>query len=783
MQLLYLNYNNYNNRIIKRKTTVADYQEYLLGTAIADWNPNDGVTTTIVVNQTWSDNIAPDYLVCVENNQIVSRWFITEYTRLRGKQFKATFRRDVIADYYDKVIHAPAFIEKATLEDNDPYIFNVEKGITFNQIKKSETLLKDSTECAWVVGYVPRNSFSEDTTIVGNVVTKREADYEVNGISNWEFYKFTDKAGTAQETAMYINPSSVSYNIYTYEPYGGEIYEKTKFSFNENGGIETGWVSNVSGGDWVPGASKSLSPTFYTSEPVTYGGLIKTNNKNTAANNLNTIMGAFSKEDFSIMGGYISSYSNLTSEQAITFQQLDGKIIKDTSTNLYYTISANVVNQPNTIYDVGNTGPLYTFMKERMDTLINSGFFPGEASGQEVNSGTNNTSFRFVSSGIKGTLTLTQFSAKNLKTTITKDRYHLFDAPYDMFCLPYSSDLILKSGDKTFKTSTEISLNFGVNIGLQSGTGNIYDLQLLPYCPIRNFPISKADDGTVTLDFTNYPPYNLIQPDDGISEGVIFWASESNFETTIDAPIVVTNPKIESQTDLYRICSPNYSNAFDFNAAMNGGVDYYIVECTYKPWTPYIHVYPNFKFMYGNSGFKDARGLILGGEFSLPQISSEWANYQMQNKINLNVFDKTITTLTGKNTQLYHNEAIYSLNPNIDITKSMNLMAQQYGSEAGNIIAMPIGLSKTSALTYNNKLFPFVEYYSCTDEEKDAFSLKLKYNGMTVMRISDVGISAFIKPTKSYIKAKLIRIEDLGDDAHMWKTISDELYKGIFIGG
>lgn len=779
MQLLYLSYNNYSNRIVKKEATVADYQEYLLGTAMADWNPNDGVNTTIVVNETWSDDVAPDYLVCVENNQIISRWFITEYTRLRGRQFKASFRRDVIADYYDKVISAPAFIEKATLENNDPYIFNIEKDVTFNQIKKTETLLKDETECAWVVGYVPRDAFNTDTEIIGNLSTTKAADYTVDGINNWEFYQFTNLAGEGQKTAIYADPSTVAFNIYTADGEAGS--RKVKFSFNENGGVNTGWQSASGAGDFVDGASRPVYPSYYPDEPVLNGEfLIKNNTSSNAETNLNTIKGAFSGNDFATMKGYIGTdYNNLTSDQAVTIQQLDGKIIKDTTTNLYYSISVNITNSTGTIFDVGSSGDLYTFMKGKMDALITSGFF---SSGSAVSA----TSFRFAGSGIRGTLSLQQFSEEQLKTTITKDRYHLIDAPYDMFCMPYSSDVILKFNDNTFTTTPETSLNIGVNIGLQSGSGNVYDLQLLPYCPIKNFNVSKSEDGKVTIDFTNYPSYNLIKSGDNYA-GAIFWASTSNFETTINSPITVNNPKVENQTDLYRICSPNYSNAFDFNAAMNGGLDYYIVECTYKPWTPYIHVYPNFKLMYGTAGFKDARGLICGGEFSLPQMSNEWANYQMQNKVSLNVFDKTVSDLTGKNAELSYSEAMYALNPSGETTAAINYAIQydyyKYGYNIGNIMAMPTGLSKTSALTYNNKLFPFVEYYTCTDEEKAAFNLKLKYDGMTVMRISDVGISAFIKPTRSYIKAKLIRIEDLGDDAHMWKAISDELYKGIFIGG
>lgn len=53
------------------------------------------------------------------------------------------------------------FIEKATLPESSPYIYNAEN-ISVNEIKTSETLLKDRTGCAWLVGYMARNP--EDDT-------------------------------------------------------------------------------------------------------------------------------------------------------------------------------------------------------------------------------------------------------------------------------------------------------------------------------------------------------------------------------------------------------------------------------------------------------------------------------------------------------------------------------------------------------------------------------------------------------------------------------------------
>lgn len=97
----------------------------------------------------------------------------------------------------------------------------------------------------------------------------------------------------------------------------------------------------------------------------------------------------------------------------------------------------------------------------------------------------------------------------------------------------------------------------------------------------------------------------------------------------------------------------------------------------------------------------------------------------------------------------------------------------------GNIQALPSSLAKTSALTFNNKIFPILEYYTCTDEEKQALRDKIKYNGMTVGRIGI--IVDFIREEKTYIKGKLIRLESIDEDFHILNAIADEMNKGVFI--
>ena len=146
MTIITLKYNNYFNRLVKIGSDLSAYSPFIQNRIDnVCFNPADGVTTTQIINA--QENDIGDYLLVTNDTGILSRWFILDSNRLRNGQYELQLRRDLIADAYSDVIKAPIFIEKATLKSTDPMIFNSEN-MTYNQIKKSETLLKDGTDCA-----------------------------------------------------------------------------------------------------------------------------------------------------------------------------------------------------------------------------------------------------------------------------------------------------------------------------------------------------------------------------------------------------------------------------------------------------------------------------------------------------------------------------------------------------------------------------------------------------------------------------------------------------------
>ena len=283
--------------------------------------------------------------------------------------------------------------------------------------------------------------------------------------------------------------------------------------------------------------------------------------------------------------------------------------------------------------------------------------------------------------------------------------------------------------------------------------------------------------------------------------------------------------KLANECDLVRLVSQNYSAIFEFSPAKSGGVDGFLADCTYKPWSPYIHILPKLKGLYGDNfvSIDDARGLICGGDMSLPQLSNEWANYQLQNKTYQEMFDRQIKNIDVQN-DVNRQAAIAQLlaapitggatgaltgaklggglagtiagglagaigggiTAGVDLANTVKMMEENkqyaidmYGYNLQNIQAVPTSLTKTSALTYNTRVWPFIEYYTCTESERKALKDKIKYNGMTIMKVGQ--LSSYPLGEDNFYKGQVIRLPDLRVDSHMAFEIYNELNKGVYL--
>ena len=134
-----LSFNNYFNRKYKKYANLSEYEPYILEIKTGvNFNPNDGITTSLVVNTTTE----PNYLIVTKgtSNVIDSRWFVIEQRRNRQGQYTLTLRRDVVADCIQDPSKVTVFADRGYVPNTSAFIFNSE-GNSYNQIKKKESIL------------------------------------------------------------------------------------------------------------------------------------------------------------------------------------------------------------------------------------------------------------------------------------------------------------------------------------------------------------------------------------------------------------------------------------------------------------------------------------------------------------------------------------------------------------------------------------------------------------------------------------------------------------------
>lgn len=806
MTLHLLSYNNYYNRIIKREASLTEYIPYRLNAPVENVNfiPNNDITTTQIINWDYSD-ACPDYLIVADENTIKSRWFVIESERLRQGQYRLVLKRDLVVDFYDKLITAPCFIDRATLQDSDPYIFN-DEGINFNQVKKSSTLLKDQSKSSWYVGYmandlgdkagteitITRPGFIQNAIQFGTFSDL--PDYVRPFIKGIEGHTGTNKAVyndliNFEVSAQLINYPAVSPAV-TYRVknntvlYASDIeagvYYKTRVdveSYSDN----TATAKNEAG--------KKIANRLYLGQ-------------NDLTNSLLSVNGYSKETGFDQVNDKYIYITDIDKYYKLTVQ-------KGTSSNRRLAITGAAKNVYQT-YIVSSSNPPTSFGTEGQDGIF--------------------WNFSVTDYYVQAELV----AGAQASVTIPTDRNRLQDAPYTMFAIPRdTTDIYLNYTDKIVnntpiaqKTVTELINTLGIN---QGEGGYIYDIQLLPYCPLRNF---TSNDQFIVENLTEGTDYTWITDNEDNKLSIMVFPQRSTFSFTIDYSIPITNPKVQSQTEMYRLCSPNYSGVFEFNAAINRGVSHINVECTYKPFSPYIYLAPDFGGLYGKTFAYEQRGLVCGGDFSIPLVTDAWRQYELQNKNYQQIFDRQIQNLeTNREVQREQEHwariagsfsalasgagsgsiiggVIPGLGPigslvggtlggigagvssyltagkDIEFNERLYKENKSYQEDLfklniANIKAIPNSLARIGAGTANNPIFPFIEFYQATDEELSQFSDWLRYHGMKVGKIGT--IQDYLKEDRTFIRGSLLRIEDIAEDTHLVNELAAEIREGVFI--
>ena len=812
-------FNNYFNRKIIKYESINDYIDHAKDSFIPiasdgnkakfNFNPNDNVMTEIIANSVPFD---PDYFLLIDDNEaIIQRWFVLEQKRNREGQWVYTLRRDVVADNFNELLEAPVFVEKGMLKEDDPFIVNNE-GMNLNQIKKSETLLKDKSQTAWIVGYMAKNIGGADISIqVGS--ESIDVDYDTltqiasdMGITEAALINRINFDGSNSNISRFTNHINMTMYLMVDTPLlpiDHYYYYGFGFSpdFNELTSASLILNYDIFVNPYLFRSYQNLSEAQLIALKNNYGEAV-VNNKSQWLSDMPSIL----NRDY-----------YMTNDQLQTLKKYNGTLIKYLGNyyrlNILETGTESIEKE-----NILNNG-IYQALTDTTDYVISASTYPLES----LNS--------YELAKLRSDETLVSISMElvslddtipQLSTKISSSRKTTGDQEYDIFAIPLT--MTINTGTP-YDTVESFSRRIASAISREQDA-KVYDLQLLPYCPIPEMVSGNnyIDVQTLTVD----EDYNLItyhKDGNDYNCGIIFYIQNASFSTIIEKSITSSkSKKVLSNCYKWRLNSPNYQGAFDFNLALNGGrVLYFNVFCTYKPFSPVIKVAPNFEWLYG-AEYQDNRGLICGGDFSLPRVSDAWINYELNNKNYQNIFNRDIQHLEFMQGIEMRNQIISgavgilgdtvkggtagaiaggpygaiagavvggatsAVGYAIDVDtmarthrENKQLAIDKYNYQLGNIKALPYTLTKVGSFDIISKIFPFIEEYCCSDEELKAFENKIRYESMIVMRIGTIKEFSNFNSNLNYFKGSLIRCDDIADDTHLLNAIYEELLKGVYI--
>ena len=106
--------------------------------------------------------------------------------------------------------------------------------------------------------------------------------------------------------------------------------------------------------------------------------------------------------------------------------------------------------------------------------------------------------------------------------------------------------------------------------------------------------------------------------------------------------------------------------------------------------------------------------------------------------------------------------------------------------QLGNIQAMPRTLSKTTAFNVDNRYFPVLTIYGCTEEEKKNVGDYILNRSMTVgvigVPMDYIGNNWYYEGqmARGFIKGNIVKIDTI-HDTHFVDALNDEFQKGVYL--
>lgn len=718
----------------------------------------------------------------------------------------------------------PCMINKGIIKSfNSPLLRNSE-GVSVNQVKSDrEILLKDNTSVPWIVIYLAKGTLT-DPNLPQVTIPLVSPDYTLSGsIEDWDLYKF--RLGGDENTKDYVTATTVNIN-YNYKHTGEvHLWDNDMYSYQATVSlIGDGLVeSGMDQGNTSFSTNLSLDPRGLATVKSHLDELIGTNYTNTIITRAIDLFNVHRLADLIQYDGKIikDSLNKLyqikvvqVSNPVEEVQLVYGPPLYNTLTEIWnnaaaqsvvpgagaITVSAPCVNYRIEISEVSSAN--MSFILNRLNDFVSdSPLFDVIALPYgEINYTTGNSGV-YANGSYTTSATKSMMIANAIGTQLTSSRV------LDIQLLPYCPVWIPKGSEGSF-----------TDVGAYMLTGTEIPTMVFDNAASMGIVLEGNDHQDMIFGVKHITStFNISQP-----------VSAGSYKHAVSIGDSCRRVKYVNDCTMVRLCSPNYAGVFEFNLAKNGmSVESFNVDMTLRPFNPYIHVNPNFKMLYGTDT-DDARGLICGGDFSLGVLNDQWKQYELQNKNYQAIFDRQIQNLdvtqdiqrvqawaglfggaaqgaaSGAAIGAFAGGGVIgaavggalggaasAIGGAADLAmldkaqkEQRSYMQDNFKLQLGNVKALPTTITKTSALTANNKIFPFIELYECTETERDAFLDKIEYDGMTVDAIGKMNTYVTLGSEKyEYIQCRIIRYPTnlMNISNHEIDELNNELMKGVYI--
>ena len=386
-------------------------------------------------------------------------------------------RRDIIADYFQELVNAPMYILKGNLKRDNPLIYNSE-GLSFNQIKTSETLLKDETGTPWIVGDTSKTQPPTHSRVAITPNIEGQKDLDALGLT------FENNQNPTLGAKLYQVEDTIEIELrYSYQNFAGILpsfdrWNPTAKYFRRSGNL----VSNQRRGDFYADYAITsnklgqsdiipfevpLMSDFWKDKLISY--------KNQLLNGLDT--------HFNGMNRPLA-----TGTEYQEFLDSNGKIFWSEGRQKYYKVSFSTPAKSKKTVQINQDESYNTDLLAVLDTARNE--VKDEIQSLDKNytyqiSNNNNRYALFYTLMTYEVNIVEVIGEEEIGVTLTATHATTSDAPYNIICARYT--------ETNFALMQKLITTYGVNV---PDSGVIYDVQILPYCPIRRMMTENGLDRT-----------------------------------------------------------------------------------------------------------------------------------------------------------------------------------------------------------------------------------------------------------------------------------------------